>query len=67
MNFMSKNWSAQQNAIFAWFRNASGNLIVRARVRRRREDKKVAGWAPGQPWEIGDIDALENTLSDEEE
>ncbi len=29
---MSKNWSAQQKAIFEWFLNGVGNLIVRARA-----------------------------------
>jgi DNA helicase-2/ATP-dependent DNA helicase PcrA len=29
---MSKNWSAQQKAIFEWFRTGRGNLVVRARA-----------------------------------
>ena len=29
---MSRNWSPQQNAIFAWFKKAVGHLIVRARA-----------------------------------
>lgn len=29
---MAKNWSAQQKAIFEWFRSGIGNLIVRARA-----------------------------------
>jgi DNA helicase-2/ATP-dependent DNA helicase PcrA len=29
---MPHNWSPQQNAIFAWFRTGTGNLVVRARA-----------------------------------
>lgn len=32
MGSPAKNWSEQQKAIFAWFANAIGNLIVRARA-----------------------------------